>query len=33
MTAKMYTTLASIEINDKILSKVGGIKKNLGKNF
>jgi hypothetical protein len=33
MTAKMYTKLASIEINDEILSKVGGIRKNLGKNF
>jgi hypothetical protein len=25
MTTKMYTKLASIEINDEILSKVGGI--------
>jgi hypothetical protein len=33
MTNKMYTKLASIEINDEILSKVGGIRKNLGKNF
>jgi hypothetical protein len=29
----MYTKLASIEINDEILSKVGGIRKYLGKNF
>jgi hypothetical protein len=29
----MYTKLASIEINDEIVSKVGGIRKNLGKNF
>jgi hypothetical protein len=27
MTTKMYTKLASIEINDEILSKVGGIGK------
>jgi hypothetical protein len=33
MTTKMYTKLASIEIIDEILSKVGGIRKNLGKNF
>jgi hypothetical protein len=33
MTAKMYTKLASIEINDEILSKVGGIWKFFGKNF
>jgi hypothetical protein len=33
MTTKMYIQLASIEINDKILSKVGGIRKNLGENF
>jgi hypothetical protein len=32
MTTKMYTKLASIEINDEILSKVGGIRKNLVKN-
>jgi hypothetical protein len=29
----MYTKLASIDINDEILSKVGGIRINLGKNF
>jgi hypothetical protein len=29
----MYTKLASIEIIDEILSKVGGIQKNLGENF
>jgi hypothetical protein len=33
MTPKMYTTLASIEINDEILSKMGGIRKFFGKNF
>jgi hypothetical protein len=33
MTAKMYSKLASIEINDEILSIVGGIRKNLGTNF
>jgi hypothetical protein len=33
MTTKMYTKLASIEIDDKILSKVGGIRKFFGKNF
>jgi hypothetical protein len=33
MTTKLYTKLASIEINDEILSKVGGIRKNLRKNF
>jgi hypothetical protein len=27
----MYTKLASIKINDEILSKVGGIRKNLRK--
>jgi hypothetical protein len=32
MTPKMYTKLAYIEINDEILSKVGGIQKNLRKN-
>jgi hypothetical protein len=32
MTTKMCTKLASIEINDEILSKVGRIRKNLGKN-
>jgi hypothetical protein len=31
MTAKMYTKLASIEINNEILSKVGGFF--LGKTF
>jgi hypothetical protein len=30
---KMYTKLASIEINDEILSKVGEILKFFGKNF
>jgi hypothetical protein len=29
----MYTKLTSIEINDEILSKVGGIRKLFGKNF
>jgi hypothetical protein len=29
----MYTKLASIEINDEILSKVVGIRKNLGTNL
>jgi hypothetical protein len=33
MTTKMHTKLASIEINGEILSKVDGIRKNLGKNF
>jgi hypothetical protein len=33
MSTKMYTKLASIEINDEILSKVGGIRKFFGKNF
>jgi hypothetical protein len=33
MTTKMYTQLASIEIIDEILSKVGGIRKKLGENF
>jgi hypothetical protein len=33
MTTKMYTKLASIEINDEILSKVGGIRNFFGKNF
>jgi hypothetical protein len=33
MTTKMYTKLVSIEINDEMLSKVGRIRKNLGKNF
>jgi hypothetical protein len=33
MTTKMYTKLASIEINDEILSKVGGIRILFGKNF
>jgi hypothetical protein len=28
----MYAKLASIEINDEILSKVGGIRKNSSKN-
>jgi hypothetical protein len=28
MTTKMYTKLASIEINDEILSKLGGIQNN-----
>jgi hypothetical protein len=32
MTTKMYTKLASIEINDEILSKVGGIRIFFGKN-
>jgi hypothetical protein len=30
MTNKMYTKLASIEINDEILKKVGGIQKSFG---
>jgi hypothetical protein len=30
LTTKMYTKLDSIEINDEILSKVVGIRKNLG---
>jgi hypothetical protein len=33
MTTKMYTKLASIEIFDEILTKVGGIWKFFGKNF
>jgi hypothetical protein len=33
MTTKMYTKLASIEINDEILSKVGETRKFFGKNF
>jgi hypothetical protein len=33
MTTKMYTKLASIEINDEILSKVGGIWIFFGNNF
>jgi hypothetical protein len=33
MTTKVYTKLASIEINDEILSKVGGIWQIFGKNF
>jgi hypothetical protein len=33
MATKMYTKLASIEINDEILSKVGGIRNFFWKNF
>jgi hypothetical protein len=33
MTTKVKTKLASIKINDEIPSKVGGIRKNLGKNL
>jgi hypothetical protein len=33
MTTKMYTKLASIEINDEILTKVGRIHNFFGKNF
>jgi hypothetical protein len=33
MTTKMYTKLESIEINDEILLKVGGIWNFFGKNF
>jgi hypothetical protein len=33
MTTKMYTKLASIEINDEILTKVGRIRNFFGKNF
>jgi hypothetical protein len=33
LTTKMHTKLASIEINNEILSKVGGIRNFFGKNF
>jgi hypothetical protein len=33
LTTKMYTKLASIVINDEILSKVGGIRNYFGKNM